>query len=132
MLSNVFFVAFVFGTLLVVDAYSEKRHETCGVSYLRLGCFNDKHTRGVLRPMPDMLFTDRDPSSDKTSGIDVDWKNWDSYVKDVVCRCAERAKAGGYKFFGLQWRMLGWKRIHFQHRRDRRRMYFHQPRAMYI
>ncbi|KAL9980019.1 hypothetical protein ACROYT_G008550 [Oculina patagonica] len=29
MLSNAFFVAFVFGTLLVVDAYPERKHGEC-------------------------------------------------------------------------------------------------------
>ncbi|KAL9965240.1 hypothetical protein ACROYT_G029011 [Oculina patagonica] len=102
MLSNAFYVAFVFGALLVVDAYPERKHGHCDASYLRLGCFNDKHVRG-LRPMSDMLFTDRDPSSDKFSGINVDWTNWDTYVEGVVCRCAKKAKAEGYTFFGLQY-----------------------------
>ncbi|XP_078379791.1 uncharacterized protein LOC144662767 isoform X2 [Oculina patagonica] len=103
MLSNTFYAAFVFvGILFVADAYPGKRQESCAASYLRLGCFNDKHARG-LRPMPDMLFTDRDSSSSKFSGIHVDWKNWDTYMKGVVCRCAEKAKAEGYMFFGLQY-----------------------------
>ncbi|XP_078379790.1 uncharacterized protein LOC144662767 isoform X1 [Oculina patagonica] len=134
MLSNTFYAAFVFvGILFVADAYPGKRQESCAASYLRLGCFNDKHARG-LRPMPDMLFTDRDSSSSKFSGIHVDWKNWDTYMKGVVCRCAEKAKAEGYMFFGLQYYGECWasKRIHFQHRRHGRGMYVHEPRAMHI
>lgn len=53
--------------------------------------------------MPDLLFTDRDHASDKFSGVRIDWKNWDTYTKGLVCRCAERAKAGGYMFFGLEY-----------------------------
>ena len=53
--------------------------------------------------MPDLLFTDRDSSSAKFSGKHIDWKNWDTYTKDLVCRCAERAKAEGYMVFGLQY-----------------------------
>ncbi|XP_078381196.1 uncharacterized protein LOC144663974 [Oculina patagonica] len=53
--------------------------------------------------MPDLLFTDRDSSSDKFSGIFVDWNNWDTYMKGAVCRCADKAKANGYMFFGLQY-----------------------------
>lgn len=59
--------------------------------------------------MPDLLFTDRDSTSNKFSGIDVDWKIWDTYIKGAVCRCAERAKAKGYRFFGLQYYgRFGW------------------------
>ena len=75
--------------------------ESCGASYLRLGCYKDKHTRGQ-RPLSNLLFTDRDHTSDKFSGKHIDWENFDTYMKDVVCRCAERAKANGYMFFGLQ------------------------------
>lgn len=82
-------------------AYPGKRYVSCGASYLKLGCYNDKHARGH-RPLSNLLFTDRDPKSYKFSGKRIDWENLDSYMKDVVCRCAEQAKAQGYMFFGLQ------------------------------
>lgn len=69
---------------------------------MRVGCFNDIHARGH-RPLPNLLFTDRDVDSEKFSGIRVDWENWEAYVKNLVCRCAERAQAKGYMFFGLQY-----------------------------
>ena len=52
--------------------------------------------------MPNLLFTDRDPKSQKFSGKYIDWQNQASYMKDAVCRCAEQATAQGYLFFGLQ------------------------------
>lgn len=74
---------------------------SCGASYLKLGCYIDKHARDH-RPLPNLLFTDRDPKSLKFSGKHIDWENLDSYMRDAVCRCAEQAKAQGYMFFGLQ------------------------------
>ena len=74
---------------------------SCGASYLKLGCYNDIHARGH-RPLPNLLFTDRDPKSQKFSGKRIDWENLDSYMKDIVCRCAEQAKAQDYMFFGVQ------------------------------
>jgi len=97
------YVAFVFcGILFVVDAYPEKRHVSCGTSYSKLGCYKDKHTKGH-RPLPHLLFTDRNPRSYKSSAKRrIDWENLDTYMEDVVCRCAEQANAQGYMFFGLQ------------------------------
>lgn len=73
----------------------------CGTRYLELGCYKDKHAKG-RRPLPNLLFTDRDSKSQKFSGRHIDWGNLDAYMYDVVCRCAEQANAQGYMFFGLQ------------------------------
>lgn len=54
------------------------------------------------RPLPELLFTDRDPSVKKYSNIPVDWQKWDSYMKDLVCRCAKEAKVLNYQFFSIQ------------------------------
>lgn len=54
------------------------------------------------RPLPELLFTDRDPSVKKYSNIPVDWQKWDSYLKDLVCRCAKEAKVRNYQFFSIQ------------------------------
>lgn len=75
--------------------------DSCDASYLKLGCYNDKHA-SARRPLPDLLFTDRDAAAERFSGMPIDWNNWDAYMKGLICRCAERSKARGYMFFGVQ------------------------------
>ena len=48
------------------------------------------------------MFTDRDHKSSLYSNIRIDWGKWDSYISDLVCRCAEKAAENNYRFFGLQ------------------------------
>ncbi|EDO46519.1 predicted protein [Nematostella vectensis] len=64
-----------------------------------MGCFKDKKQP---RALPKMLLTDRDPTDKVSSGITIDWKNWDDYLKGFICRCAKSAISEGYNFMGLQ------------------------------
>lgn len=73
---------------------------TCPAVYTKVGCFRDDMSNP--RPLPELLFTDRDPSVKKYSNIPVDWQKWDSYMKDLVCRCAKEAKVLNYQFFSIQ------------------------------
>ena len=73
---------------------------TCPAVYTKVGCFRDDMSNP--RPLPELLFTDRDPSVKKYSNIPVDWQKWDSYLKDLVCRCAKEAKVLNYQFFSIQ------------------------------
>lgn len=73
---------------------------TCPAVYTKVGCFRDDMSNP--RPLPELLFTDRDPSVKKYSNIPVDWQKWDSYLKDLVCRCAKEAKVRNYQFFSIQ------------------------------
>ena len=73
---------------------------TCPAVYTKVGCFRDDMSNP--RPLPKLLFTDRDPSVKKYSNIPVDWQKWDSYMKDLVCRCAKEAKVLNYQFFSIQ------------------------------
>ncbi|EDO34921.1 predicted protein [Nematostella vectensis] len=50
----------------------------------------------------ELLFTDRDPSSNVFSGILIDWANWQDYINSLACRCARAAYKKGYTYFGLQ------------------------------
>ena len=67
----------------------------------KVECFNDKH-KSNQRPLPDYLFSDRDPSIKQFSGQMVDWRNWDMYLPKFVCRCAKAAKNHNTTFFGMQ------------------------------
>ena len=54
------------------------------------------------RPLPKLLFTDRDSATKKFSGKSVDWQDWNSYINDLVCRCAKEAKVRNYAYFSIQ------------------------------
>ena len=54
------------------------------------------------RPLPELLFTDGDEKSNVYSGQRVNWDNWNSYLADIVCRCAKAAKAKRYTHFAIQ------------------------------
>ena len=67
-----------------------------------VGCYKDRIKKGVPRQLPVLLFTDRDKSSKRYSGKPIDWGNWDTFIEDLVCRCAKEAKEKRYSHFGIQ------------------------------
>lgn len=72
----------------------------CGASFEKVGCFRDRYGAKTLEHL---LFNDRVP--DKSKGetkARLDWNNWNDYMKDLACRCAEAARKKGYVHFGLQ------------------------------
>lgn len=82
----------------VLDCFVDGR---CSVPFTPVGCFNDRQQQHG-RPLPELLITDRDMKSHKFSGITVNWGEWDKYLNDIVCRCAEKAKEKNYSLFGVQ------------------------------
>lgn len=72
----------------------------CPITFTQVGCFHDSGIKP--RPLPQLLFTDHDKGSNKYSGKPIHWGGWDLYLSDLVCRCAEQAKAKGYNVFGVQ------------------------------
>ena len=72
----------------------------CPTKFTRVGCFKDSMIEP--RPLPQLLMTDRDSSSHMFSGKPIHWGNWDAYFPDLICRCAEKAKAKGHNVFGIQ------------------------------
>ena len=66
----------------------------------KIGCFNDASL--PRRTLPELLMTDRDPLSPRFSGKLVDWSNWNTYINDIVCRCAKKTKEKNYNLFGIQ------------------------------
>lgn len=74
----------------------------CPAIYTKIGCFRDDMRSP--RPLPELLITDKDPSiKAKYSNIPIDWNNWDTYMTDLVCRCAKEAKVRNYAFFSIQY-----------------------------
>ena len=73
---------------------------TCSLQYEKVGCFRDRHRNP--RPLPNYLMNDRDVFHKRFSGKLIDWKNWDTYLPDLACRCAKKAQEKGMTFFGLQ------------------------------
>ncbi|KAJ7381347.1 hypothetical protein OS493_001472 [Desmophyllum pertusum] len=86
-------------TLTIAPA-PEPDNPTCPVTYTKLGCLKDDMISP--RPLPELLFTDRDPTVKKYSNIPIDWTNWNSYIKDLVCRCAKEAKVRNFDIFSIQ------------------------------
>ena len=71
------------------------------VGYKRLGCYNDKEQED--RPLPELLFTDRDELSPVYSGKKYTKENYDRpYLDDLVERCALKSKKMGYNVFGIE------------------------------
>ena len=75
--------------------------EKCDVTFVPVGCFNDKH--GSPRPLPREILNDRDSSRSTFSGQYIQWKNWDNYLPDFICRCAKKAAKNNYKIIGVQY-----------------------------
>ena len=73
----------------------------CGrVMFERIGCYKDKQLKP--RPLPDLVFTDRDTTSRVYSGQTINWKQWDTYMPKLVCRCAEESVKKMKIVFGIQ------------------------------
>ncbi|KAL9985029.1 hypothetical protein ACROYT_G007383, partial [Oculina patagonica] len=71
------------------------------LGYKRLGCYRDNWQE--QRPLHHLLFTDRDESSPKYSGIKYTKDNYDRrYVEYLVKRCEAECKKFGYEVFGIE------------------------------
>lgn len=77
--------------------FSGKR---CFTKFKNVGCFADMQTSS--RPIPELIFTDLDESSTKYSGHKAQLGELDTYLSDLLCRCAELTQELGYEYFGLQ------------------------------
>lgn len=77
--------------------FSGKR---CFTKFKNVGCFADMQTSS--RPIPELIFTDLDESSTKYSGHKAQLGELDTYLSDLLCRCAELIQELGYEYFGLQ------------------------------
>ena len=49
------------------------------------------------------MMTDREPRLKIYSGQSIDWRNWDVYLPEFVCRCAKLAKIKDHSTFGVQY-----------------------------
>lgn len=72
----------------------------CPTKYTKVGCYNDKR-KASKRAMGDLLFQDRKKGK-AFSGQKIDWEHWETYLPDLVCRCAKAAANRGFVFFGIQ------------------------------
>ncbi|XP_057304151.1 uncharacterized protein LOC130641387 isoform X2 [Hydractinia symbiolongicarpus] len=82
------------------EAIECKIADCCNIPYKRLGCFKDLGQDP--RPMPEMLFTDRNPDSKLYSGKPVHGLDFQGYVTDLICRCAKSALEKKYTHFSIQ------------------------------
>ncbi len=72
--------------------------ESCPVKFERVGCYRD---RG--RPLSSYILTDRDKRHRASSGRDIDWNHYDTYLPDFACRCAMKTVEYGWNTFGVQY-----------------------------
>ena len=72
---------------------------SCPIHFIKKGCFNDLRNP---RPLTQLMFTDLDKKASKFSGFPVDWGNFDGYLENVACRCAQVSKAKGFTHFGIE------------------------------
>lgn len=70
--------------------------------YYGSGCFKARHDMFGKDLLPKLLFTDRDVTSKVYSNIRIKWSDWNNYLQDIACRCAESAEKSGYDYFGVQ------------------------------
>ena len=72
----------------------------CKTYYEPVGCFADNQNKP--RPIPHYISTDRDYTLPIFSGTLIDWKNWNTFSPEMICRCATLAKTKGHKLFSIQ------------------------------
>ena len=71
------------------------------LAYKRLGCYKDNWQE--QRPLHHLLFTDRDESSSKYSGIKYAKEIYDRrYLDYLIKRCELECKKYGYEVFGIE------------------------------
>jgi len=74
--------------------------ESCKISWKKIGCFHDRIIPD--RPYPFELVNHRDPHNPAWDGNMIRWSNYAEDLKSLACICAEKSRALGFKFFGLQ------------------------------
>eukprot|EP00794_Sanderia_malayensis_P014213 gene14213-15696_t len=78
--------------------------DKCGVNMKPLGCFrDDRYWRGL----PNHIVSYRHPSGNP-EGIAIDWYNYQESLDKILCLCAKKARAAGYKYYGLQYYAECW------------------------
>ncbi|XP_028410513.1 uncharacterized protein LOC114533209 [Dendronephthya gigantea] len=63
-------------------------HETCDREYTKVGCVHTYQNR--KRIYNELIITDRDSRSPKSSDIPTDWFHWEEYLLGLACRCVEK------------------------------------------
>lgn len=72
----------------------------CQIKYKPIGCFHDDME--IPRPLPELILNERDPTHPSWNKHLVDWKRWDTYMLEFICRCAAKTKEKGFRFFSTQ------------------------------
>ncbi|KXJ26166.1 neurogenic locus notch homolog protein 4 [Exaiptasia diaphana] len=92
MMIKLLLVIFCISPVVITDEIKVS-DDKCPVKFLTYFC--SKTTYKGIPMLTEMKFSDRDASK-------VGWKNWESYMADLVCRCAKAAKKSGQDGFGIQ------------------------------
>ncbi|XP_057313930.1 adhesion G protein-coupled receptor B1-like [Hydractinia symbiolongicarpus] len=73
------------------------KHVTCVRDYRKIGCFNS-----VEHLLTEELVNDRDLKSKYSMDLMINWRNFSASTHSLACRCSEKARAKGLKFFGIR------------------------------
>jgi len=87
-----------------VTRYNKETAKNCPF-FVSQGCWADTNSYAVPpnRPMKVYKMNERDPYAGNWNKRFIDWKNWGrGYLGDLLCRCANLAKADGMKYFSIQ------------------------------
>ncbi|XP_066922200.1 uncharacterized protein [Clytia hemisphaerica] len=87
-----FQLAFVVSLFILAASANDCEKST----YEKLGCFKRQP-----KLLPDLILNDRDPTHDNYTGRNIDWVEYASYLNEFTCRCSDKAKKMGYKYFAL-------------------------------
>lgn len=73
----------------------------CDVGFAPVGCFED--FMDVPRPVANYEHNERDDTIPGFNGIYIDWNNWNNYYKEMICRCAKKARKNNHEIFSIQY-----------------------------
>merc|ERR1719230_11678 len=76
--------------------------DTCERDWVKVGCFHDEFQTNKDRVFPNELVNRRDPLNSNWDQKTLDWRAYPESIHDLACTCAKKAKANGWKYFGLQ------------------------------
>ncbi|XP_031557756.1 uncharacterized protein LOC116294312 [Actinia tenebrosa] len=66
----------------------------------KIGCYSDH--MDTPRPLPELVLSNRDPSSGVFDGHIFDWEKPVQSMQDLACRCARKVLQKNYTHFSLQ------------------------------
>lgn len=71
----------------------------CDTTFEPARCYKDRTDQRLLQ---NYILNERDPTLSNYRGKSIEWTNWQNYLPEFICRCANEAKLLGFDVFGIQ------------------------------